>query len=206
MANVNVSGLIVEKAAKLRVDKRLQPLIQSAQTGLMYAYQKGGLRAVLFSFDPTQSNLPLKIAFPVMMSNIINWLNPHKLAFSTLQVRAGEPFDIYLDPQTDIFYTRNPHEKWEKQKASTNPFRYTHTRSVGIYTISENDKQRYFTVILADESESNIARPTIQKLSDKSEHPVVSEQMSVRQPLWTVFLILGCALLMVEWYLWVKIR
>ncbi len=206
MANVNVSGLIVEQAAKLRADKRLQPVIRSAQTGLMYAYEKGGMRAVLLSFDPTQSNLPLKIAFPVMMSNIINWLNPHKLEFSTLQTRAGEPFDIYLDPQTDIFYTRAPQEKWEKQQASTNPFRYTRTRKVGIYTISENDKQRYFTVNLADESESNIAGPAIEKLSGKSDRSVASEEISVQQPLWTVFLLFSCTLLMVEWYMWLKIR
>jgi hypothetical protein len=206
MANVDVSGLIIEQAAKLGVDKRLQPVIRSAQTGLMYAYEKGGMRAVLLSFDPIQSNLPLKIAFPVMMGNIINWLNPHKLEFSTLQTRPGEPFDIYLNPQTDIFYTRAPRQKWEKQQASTNPFRYTRTRSVGIYIISENDKQRYFTVNLADESESNIAGPAIDKLSDIPERSVASEEISVQQPLWTVFLLLGCALLMVEWYLWVKIK
>jgi hypothetical protein len=208
MANVNVSGLIVEQAAKLKADKRLQPVIRSAQTGLMYTYQKGGLRAVLLSFDPAQSNLPLKIAFPVMMSNIINWLNPHKLKleFSTLQTRAGEPFDIYLDPQTDVFYTRAPQEKWKKQQPSTNPFRYTRTRTVGIYTISENDKQRYFTVNLADESESNIAGPAIEKLSDKPEHSVASEEISVQQPLWAVFLLLGCTLLMVEWYIWLSLK
>ncbi len=206
MANVNISGLIVEKAARLRVDKGLQPVIQTGQTGLMYAYEKGGIRAVLLSFDPTQSNLPLKIAFPVMMSNIINWLNPHKLEFSTLQTLAGKPFDIYLDPQTNIFYTRAPQQKWEKQHASTNPFRYTGTRTVGIYTISENDKQRYFTVNLADESESNIISPDVEKLYPKPESSVTSQEIAVQQPLWTVFLVLGCTLLMVEWYLWLKIR
>ena len=204
MANVNVGGLIVEQAAKLKADKRLDPVIESTQTGLMYAYEKDGLRAVLLGFDLTKSDLPLKVAFPVMMSNIINWLNPHKLEFSTLQTRAGEPFDIYLDPQTEIFYTRAPQEKWEKQRAKANPFRYTYTQKVGIYTISENDKQRYFSVNLADESESDITTASIEQISDKPEVPVVSEEISVQQPLWTFFLFCGCALLMIEWYLWLK--
>ena len=110
LANVDVSGLIVEKATKLEGDKGLHPVIRSGRNGLMYTFEKGAMRAVLLNFDPSQSNLPLKIAFPVMMSNIINWLNPHKLKFSTLQTPAGEPFDIYLEPQTDIFPDAvNPH-------------------------------------------------------------------------------------------------
>jgi hypothetical protein len=204
MANVNVGGLIVEQAAILQADKQLQPVIESTQTGLMYTYEEGGLRAVLLGFDLTKSDLPLKIAFPVMMSNIINWLNPHKLEFSTLQTRAGEPFDIYLDPQTNTFYTRAPQDKWERQQVETNPFRYTHTRKVGIYSISENDKQRYFTVNLADASESDIRTTSLEQLSDKPDDPLVPEKISVQQPLWTFFLLFGCALMIIEWYLWLS--
>jgi hypothetical protein len=203
MANVNVGGLIVEQAAKLQVDKRLHPVIESTKTGLMYAYEKGGIRAVLLGFDLTKSDLPLKVAFPVMMSNIINWLNPHKLDFSTLHTRAGEPFDIYLDPQTDIFYTRAPREKWEKQRAAANPFRYADTQKVGVYTISENDKQRYFSVNLADESESDISMSSIEQIPDQ---PSVSEEISAQHPLWAVFLLISCAVLMAEWLVWLKMR
>jgi hypothetical protein len=205
MANVNLGGLIVEQAAILQADQRLQPVIESTQTGLMYTYEEGGLRAVLLGFDLTKSDLPLKVAFPVMMSNIVNWLNPHKLEFSTLQTRAGEPFDIYLDPQTNTFYTRAPQEKWERQRAKANPFRYNHTRKVGIYSISENDKQRYFSVNLADVSESDIRPAPLVQLSDQPDVSLVSEEISVQQPLWTFFLLCGCALLIIEWYLWLYI-
>jgi hypothetical protein len=178
MANINLSGLIVEQGARLQVDKRLQPLIESSQTGLMYTYEEGGLRAVLLGFDLTKSDLPLKVAFPVMMSNIFNWLNPQKLEFSTLQTRAGEPFDVYLDPETTTFYTRAPQEKWE-------------------------NKQRYFTVNLADESESDIKTASILQVSETSKDPLVAEKISVQQPLWTFFLLFGCGLMVVEWYIWI---
>jgi len=204
MANVNLAGLIVEQATKLQADKRLQPVIESTQTGMMYTYEEGGLRAVVVGFDFTQSDLPLKVAFPVMMSNIINWLNPHKLEFSILQTRAGDPFDIYLNPNTETFYTRAPQEKWEKHRATVNPYKYTHTQKVGIYSISENDKQRYFTVNLADESESNITRASIDQLPIEPDGSSISEEISVQHPLWTIFLLIGCAVMMIEWYLWLK--
>jgi Ca-activated chloride channel family protein len=206
MANVNPGGLIVAEGTKLQADRGLQPVIESAQTGLMYAIEENGLRVVLIGFDFTRSDLPLKVAFPVMMSNIFNWLNPHKLEFSILQTRAGEAFDIYLNPRTDTLYTRAPYEKWEKHPVKMNPFRYKNTGRVGIYTVAENGKERYFTVNLADESESDTNPVPLEHLPDQPEAPLGSEEISAQQPLWMIFIILGCLLLMVEWYSWLKLR
>ncbi len=204
MANVNPGGLIVAEGTKLQADRGLQPVIESAQTGLMYAFKENGLRVVLIGFDFTRSDLPLKVAFPVMMSNIFNWLNPHKLEFSILQTQAGEAFDIYLNPRTDTLYTRAPYEKWEKHPVKMNPFRYKNTGRVGIYTVAENGKERYFTVNLADESESDTNPVPLEHLPDQPEAPLGSEEISAQQPLWMIFIILGCLLLMVEWYSWLE--
>ena len=206
MADVDLSGLIVEQSTRLKADKRLKPVVTSDHTGLMYTFEEGGLRAVLLSFDITRSDLPLKVAFPVMMSNIFNWLNPQKLEFSILQARAGEPFDIFLSPQTDTFYTRAPNEKWQKQHAGVNPFRYTDTGKIGIYTVSENNRQRYFTVNLADESESDITPQSMAQVSDRPAASSVSEQIAVQRPLWAALILAVCALLMFEWYSWLKLR
>ena len=204
MANVNIVGLAVEQAAGLRVDSSMQAVIESDRTGLMYVYEEGGFRAVFLGFDITRSDLPLKVAFPVMMSNIFNWLNPNKLDFSILQARAGEPFDIYLQPQTDSFYTRAPREKWEKHRATSNPFRYARTHNVGVYTISEDGKQRYFTINLTDESESDISASITEEIPDKPEETLDAEDISVQHPLWTAFLLLSCVVLMIEWYIWLR--
>jgi hypothetical protein len=206
MADVDLSGLIVEESAQLQTDRQLQPVIDSARTGLMYAFEENGLRAVLLGFDFTRSDLPLKVAFPVMMSNIFNWLNPHKLEFSILQTPAGEAFDIYFNPQTDIIYTRAPFEKWDKHPVKMNPFKYENTGRVGIYTVAENGKERYFTVNLADESESDINSVSLERRPDQTELPSGSEEFAAQQPLWMLFIIMGCALLMIEWYSWLKIK
>ena len=206
MANVDLSGLIIEEGAKLQTDKRLKPVIQSARTGLMYAFEENGLRVVQFGFDFTRSDLPFKVAFPVLMSNIFNWLNPHKLGFSILQTRPGEPFDIYLKPQTDFIYTRAPYEKWQKHPVKINPFRYENTGHVGVYTIAENGKERYFTVNLADKFESDINSKSLKDKPDQSESPSISQTVSAQQPLWMLFILMGLALLLTEWYSWLKLR
>lgn len=206
LANVDLSGLIIEQAAKIRSDGMSPALIESSQTGLLYTYEKEGLRAVFLGFDITKSDLPLKVAFPVMMSNMINWLNPRKLSFSTLQAKAGEPFQIDLQTDTEEFYIRKPQQKWQKHKVTVNPFSFRDTRTVGIYTILENSKQRYFTVNLVDALESNIAmswpelRPA--PLTDGPEDD--SAQTTSRQSLWPFLLLAALAVMMLEWYAWLK--
>jgi hypothetical protein len=172
----------------------------------MYAFEENGLRVVQFGFDFTRSDLPLKVAFPVLMSNIFNWLNPLKLDFSILQTRPGEAFDIYLKPQTDFIYTRAPYEKWQKHPVKMNPFRYDNTGRVGVYTIAENGKERYFTVNLADKFESDINSKLLDDKPDQSESPSTSRKVSAQQPLWMLFILMGLALLMTEWYSWLKLR
>jgi len=202
MADVDIGDLIIEEATRLLAGKNMRAVVESTRTGLIYTYESDGLRAVILGFDITRSDLPFKIAFPVMMSNIVNWLNPHKLEFSALQARAGKPFEIFLDPQTEVFYTQAPHEKWEEQQAVTNPFIYTRTNQVGIYSIYEKEKQRYFSVNLTDESESDINASSIEEKPVELAPP---EEVPARQKLWAVFLMLCFAALFIEWFAWLRI-
>ena len=204
MANVNLSGLAIEQAAKFQADPILHPVIESSETELMYTYEKDGMRAVILGFDITRSNLPLKVAFPVMISNILTWLNPHKLSFSISQTRAGEPYSIYLNPFTENFSIRPPGGRWEKHQMTSNPVTYTETGKVGIYTISEDKKQRYFTVNLVDESESDIRIPDLERPSRGSDEVVDAEKIATQQPLWAAFLFSVLAITMIEWYVWLK--
>ena len=206
MSEVNLSGLIIKESARLRVADNLQPVIESDRTGLMYAYEDKGLRAVLIGFDIARSDLPFKIAFPVMMSNIFSWLNPHKLELSILQTHAGQAFDVYLSPQTNLFYTRAPNQNWEKHPVRANPFRYERTDRVGVYTISENGKERYFTVNLADESESDIIARSRSKPLDPMEAGPTVRKIPVQQSFWIQLILACCAVLMLEWYAWMKLK
>ena len=206
MANLDLSGLIIEHAAQVKGEKTLRPILESRQTGLMYSYQKSGLRAVFLGFDLTRSDLPLRVAFPVMMSNIFQWLHPNKLRFSSSQIKAGRTFDVYLEPRTKDFSILTPSGKWEKHQAKSNPFDYANTDEVGIYSVVEGEKWRYFAVNLADESESDIRIPKVELPSHRPAVNLDSEPITVELPLWIVFLLFASLILIPEWYFWLKNR
>ena len=205
VADVNLRGVKIEQAEELEAADMLYPVVESAQTGLVYTYEQDTLRAVLIGFDITRSDLPLKVAFPVMMSNIINWLNPRKLNFSTLQARAGEPFEIDVERETEEISIRTPDGTWTKYPITSRPFRFQHTQQVGIYTILENKKSRYFTVNLVDEAESDITVPAVEVASFASNPADDTEEIAIRQHVWSWVLLLGIAMILVEWYAWLKV-
>ena len=206
MTNLDLSGLIIESANQVKADKTLRPILESPQTGLMYSYQKGALRAVFLGFDLIKSDLPLRVAFPVMMSNIFQWLHPNKLRFSSSQMKAGKSFPIYLEPQTTNFSIRTPSGKWEKHSLESNPFRYVNTDEVGIYTVVEGEKWKHFAVNHLDESESDIRVPTFEPLTQGSAVHSTSEPIAGELPLWIIFLLSASATLILEWHFWLKGR
>lgn len=209
MADLDFRGLQIASASMVKADKTLKPLLESPQTGLIYTFQKQGLRAVFVGFDIGRSDLPLRIAFPVMMSNFFQWLYPNKLMFSTAQIRAGEPFPIYLDSRTDHVSIRTPSGKWEKISITSNPLLYTNTYQTGLYRIAEDDKRRHFAVNLVDESESDIRVPDLMTEEAIMDDALTNSltrtvtPITTERPLWFIFLIVVLGVLFLEWYNWI---
>lgn len=204
LKGLNPSGLTIESAAIVEAKKELLPIIESENTGLMYLYENKDLRAVYLGFDLAKTDLPLRIAFPVMMNNIFQWLHPEKLRFSASQIKAGTPFDIHLEPASKSFSILPPSGKWKKYEVSTNHYRYDATYKTGIYTISEGRRKKRFAVNLTDESESDILIKTADSKVGEPSLLTEPDSETVKLPLWLSFLVCAFLIMMAEWYLWLR--
>jgi len=141
-----------------------------------------------------------------MMSNIFQWLRPNKLRFSLSQVRAGSPFAIHLEPRTKNFSVLTPSKRWEKYQAKSNPFDYTDSNEVGIYSVAEGEKRQYFAVNLTDESESDIRNPAGESQDRGTGEDPGPEPITAELPLWILFLLTAFIILILEYYVWLKNR
>lgn len=204
LANADPRNTRIEQAARVESDPVVQTVIESPETPLMMSYNEHGLRAVFLGFDVARSDLPIKVAFPVIMSNLLNWLNPQKLTASTLYATAGTPFPIYVSPDTTEFATRVPGGKSVKHQVTSSPFLFTDTNQVGIYDIVEGGKTRYFTVNLVNEEESNIIPPQ-QDFSNQPRAAASAETVPTQQPLWMWLVMAALLTLMGEWFSWLKV-
>jgi hypothetical protein len=202
LSNLDLSDLIIESASMVATDIALKPLIESRQSGLMYSYQEKGLRAVFLGFDVTKSDLPMKIAFPVLMSNIFQWLKPGKLSFSSRQIRAGEPYAIQFDHETEKLLISTPSGNTEEIRPASNPFNYLDTLETGIYIVKEKNRSHYFAVNLFDNVESDIRVPKFESLNEIPTKQIGSKQVISGFPLWPFLLFPVVFILTIEWYIW----
>jgi len=75
LANVDLQDVHVARSQDLRVSSFGRPLISSLQTPLLLVRDEP-FRQALFGFDLHESDLPLRIAFPILVQNLSEWMLP----------------------------------------------------------------------------------------------------------------------------------
>ncbi|MGE3269773.1 MAG: BatA and WFA domain-containing protein, partial [Chloroflexota bacterium] len=73
---VDLRDVAIARTFRVTPPGWMRTLIQSDAAPLMLAGEQNGQRVVLIPFDLRQSNLPLSAAFPILMSNLLGYLEP----------------------------------------------------------------------------------------------------------------------------------
>src|SRR5207253_7573082 len=81
-AGLDLQERQVRKARKIEAPPWLQTVVDSDQGPLLLAGEApatdrlAGQRIAVLAFDPRDSNLPSLAAFPLLISNLVDWLYP----------------------------------------------------------------------------------------------------------------------------------
>ncbi|HSF32375.1 MAG TPA: VWA domain-containing protein [Candidatus Tectomicrobia bacterium] len=204
LRSVQLRDLQVRRSQIVEVGEGVKPLLYANGSPLLSTVETGRLRAVHLGFDLLDSDLPLRVAFPVLMANILEWLSPQHGMFVSHQVQAGEPYLIELDGITPEVSVRKPTGDWVKVSVTENPLAFRDTSQVGIYTVRVGKKTQRFAVNLVSREESEILPEPVEPKADAPFVVGSSTQESVKQPLWPYFVMLAFGLTLVEWYFWCR--
>jgi Ca-activated chloride channel family protein len=95
---VDLSTLHIAEAARMTLPDWARAVIPGPRGApLLYVGERDGLRTAVLAFDPRQSDLPLQVAFPVLLANLTGEL----LGGSTTPVdsiRPGDPVELTMRP------------------------------------------------------------------------------------------------------------
>ena len=93
---VDLSTTHIGSARKLALPAWARTIIPGPEgTPLLYAGEHEGRRAAVLAFDPRQSDLPLQVAFPILISNLVGELMGGSAA-PTEAVAPGDPVTLPL--------------------------------------------------------------------------------------------------------------
>ena len=197
---VDWSNVHVLQAKSIETPAWADALIESDAGPLVFAGETNGQRIAALTFDLRESDLPLQVAYPILFSNLINYLAPPSAFDSTQSLQPGESLSILPQTVVDRIVIASP----SNQVFTLSPDQaiFTQTHELGYYAVNfisgDANTVEYFAVNLFDENESNIQpRATIQ-VGREEVTPTASQQIGQLE-LWPWLAALALIILMIEW-------
>ena len=202
---VELSDVQIEESLALRPLDGAQSLIDSDGGSLLSVIDEPSLRVVTLGFDLMRSDLPLRVAFPVLINNLLRWLHPESEGAVAGQVQAGTPYPLFFETSVADVTVQNPQGAEQTYEVQSNPWLFSDAQQVGVYIFRYGESKRYLTVNLLDAAESDIAPakalPTFAPSDDASSRQAVG---MVQTPLWPYLLLMAMVVGFGEWLVWCR--
>ena len=202
---VELSDVQIEESLALRPLDGVQSLIDSDGSSLMSVIDEPSLRVVTLGFDLMRSDLPLRVAFPVLINNLLRWLHPESEGAVAGQVQAGTPYPLFFETSVADVTVQNPQGAEQTYEVQSNPWLFSDAQQVGVYIFRYGESKRYLTVNLLDAAESDIAPakalPTFAPSDDASSRQAMG---MVQTPLWPYLLLMAMVVGFGEWFVWCR--
>src|SRR4029453_10171941 len=154
---LSLADLQVRESLRVAVTGDGVVLARSPESPMLVALERGKLRLLFIAFDLMASDLPLRVAFPILFHNTIEWFQPQRVEFPSHNVQAGTPFLLRLPVGDSDLQITTPAGKKEQLKVASSPLVFTDTLEAGLYSYKSASREGRFAVNLFDESESQIA-------------------------------------------------
>jgi Ca-activated chloride channel family protein len=202
---VDWSGVNV-RAAQNVVAPWARPLVVADDGPLLLAGEWEGRRVVILTFDLQDSDLPLQIAFPILMANIMSWLDPGRSLLGATDFGPGDPVRIAADSSAETVVVQLPDGSSWANAAAEGTLVFPETDQLGVYEVmmSGPDGERLagsFAVNLRSAGESHIA-PAASVQIDLHSLDTSGEKDLGQSELWPWLALLALLILMAEWWVY----
>ncbi|BCX04417.1 MAG: hypothetical protein KatS3mg053_2355 [Candidatus Roseilinea sp.] len=195
--NVDWRGVSVLDARRVNAPGWLRPVIESQGGPLVLAGESTEddlQRVVLIPFELRRSDLPLQIAFPILIANSVEWLAPAQGLNVPLNVKPGEVVPM---PENTRVTLPSGEEVVSERRG------FAQTNQPGIYTFDTGRAQGAFAVNFTNVSESRIApNPNLQVGSTGTNAEQTTPLPTSQREFWHAMAAIALILLLVEWWVY----
>ncbi|HVR86308.1 MAG TPA: BatA and WFA domain-containing protein [Planctomycetota bacterium] len=198
---VNFSTLHVSKLLTGTQPPWMRSLLSSDQGTALAAGEQGGTRLVLARFPLHESDWPLRVSFPLFMSNVVRWAKSGDVSASEGVVRPGQPLSLLIPPGAKAGSVIGPDGDLHRLPPPTRrQLVYPETERLGVYRArwDGHPQDLIHVVNLLDPAESDIAVPPAVQMGEK-KLVGKDERALVQHELTGYLLSAALVLLVLEW-------
>ncbi|MCG8351556.1 MAG: hypothetical protein MI924_27635, partial [Chloroflexales bacterium] len=209
LRNISLSEVSVLKAVRISAGTWARVVVDGDGAPLLMAGERDGRRIVVLAFDLHNSDLPLQVAFPLILSNLINFLVPGTGAEAAL-LAPGQPLALQVDSSiTEVRVTKPDgtavSSLTDAVQIQNNQAVFAATDELGVYLVEEfRDGERVFShsyaVNLFAPGESQVAPQQDLEITQASGlQTTASNERVGRQEFWRWLAALALLVLVIEW-------
>jgi len=208
---VDLSGVNILDAQRITLPEWATPLIvdkgsdPQTRDPLLFIGENEGRRIAALAFKVSHSDLPLQVAFPILISNLMTWLTQGSLSQAPTAIQPGAPINLagFVPSETaasaGINITRPDGSRIQIDPAVQEPV-FSETDQLGLYFISINgEDDQLFAVNLFSPQESRIAPTSAIKLTGVGNASVEAASLTANHEWWRLVAVLAVILLCIEW-------
>lgn len=205
---VNFDQIAIREAVEVVTPGWGQPIVEAEGGPLLLVGDVGNRRVSVITFDLLASDLPLRIDFPILMSNLLQWYSPATAIDAPDGLRPGEPIAIRPQAATTEYRITAPDGSTRRFDATDEILTYAATEQVGIYQVAllageDIESGGSFAVNLFAAEESIIApREAIIVGETEVSNATTSDDSFGQRELWPLLAGLALLVLVIEWWVY----
>ncbi len=206
---VDLREVVVQRAARLPLPAWGRPVVVASGVEgegalpLLVVGEHDDRRLAVLAFDLRQSDLPLRVAFPLLLANLVDYLAPGATGTLPEQVAPGQPLPIPLPAPASAAVVTRPDGRVQRLALQQGMALLGDTADLGVYQVDwEVDDDRWLLGRFA----VNLTSPVESDVAPRSELPLVggagttaAAEQRVRQEWWRWIAWAALALLVAEW-------
>ncbi|MFB3880303.1 MAG: VWA domain-containing protein [Armatimonadota bacterium] len=197
----NLGVIQLAKARRLSPGPGATVLARAAQAPVVVARQAPGFRGIAFGWDLLDSDLPLRVSFPVLLSNTIQWLAQSNGGAAAQRQRPGTVLRFSAPAGAQTARLRLPDGTERRVSAADGGFTIAGCTEVGAYSLRAGDRVWRWAMDVRSEAESGIA-PADQITLGRREVKASAGPPRVEQQLWPLLVAVALVVLLAEWHVY----
>lgn len=204
LRNVKLSDVSVLKANKIQPGAWARTVVDGDGGPMLVAGERDGRKIVVLAFDLHNSDLPVQVAFPLLLSNLVSYLVPGSGA-DAAQLAPGQPLALPVDASITAVRITHPDGSLVTPEARNGQVIDADTTMPGVYVVEQFQGEKLvarqrFAVNLFDPAESAIGPQAELKVPQISglQQATTAERIG-RQEFWRWLAALALVVLVVEW-------
>jgi hypothetical protein len=208
LAYVDLKSVSILDAHRIPLPDWTRPVLIDEISGepLLFVGERAGQRLAVMSFNPQRSDLPLQVAYPILMANLMEWLLPGRIGDIPAQVKPGQALNFTPPPEITSLTCTDPEGLTTQIDIQDGRAIYADTTKLGTYQVKWGKNQTLvFAVNFSDPQESDIL--PVEKLSvldDLSTRDEGSPNQS-RSEWWRSLLGIALIILIIEWMVYHRV-